>query len=288
MPSGSGRKKGNGGRRDGLRTATERRGLVEGRNPVMEALRAGRHLDRILVARGRRHGSLREIVALARGQGIPVQEIDPGRLDAISLTGTHQGIIALGAARGYARLEDILALARQRREDPLLLLLNGVEDPGNLGSLIRSAEGAGAHGVVIPQRRAAGLTAAVGRSSAGAVEYVPVTRVTNMARAVETLKRQGLWVAGADREGPLPYYEADLGGPLAVLVGGEGKGLSCFLRERCDFLVRIPLYGRMSSLNAAVAGAVILFEARRQREAGRRAAGTAGDGATSIKGSTRT
>lgn len=239
---------------------------IIGRNPVLEALRAGRPVHKLLIARGATEGSIRQIRAMAREQGIPVQEVDRARLDALTGGQAHQGVMAQVAAQAYAALEDILERARAAGEDPLVLVLDRIEDPQNLGSLLRSCDAAGVHGVIIPERRAAGVTPVVAKVSAGAVEYVPVARVTNLARTLEDLKVAGLWVCGADQDGAELYHRARLTGPLAVVVGGEGQGLGRLVAERCDFRVRIPMRGKVNSLNAAVAGAILLYEVRRQRD----------------------
>lgn len=241
---------------------------IEGRHPVREALAGGRAIRKLLVARTAR-GALADILTLARGRQVPVQEVDPRWLDRIAHGVAHQGVIALAAARPTVGLDDLLARARARGEAPLLVLLDGIQDPQNVGAIIRVAEGAGAHGVVLPARRASGLTAAVARASAGAIEHLPVAQVTNLARAIAGLKRENLWVAGADPAGE-DLYAADLAPPLAVVIGGEGRGLSRLVREACDRLVRIPLAGRVASLNAATAAAVVLFEIRRRLARGSR------------------
>ena len=238
---------------------------IEGRNPVLEALRAGRPLNKLMVARGAVEGSIRAILALAREQGVLVQEVDRVRLDAMAQSHAHQGVIALAAPRHYAEPEELLERARQQGEDPLLLVLDGIEDPHNLGSLLRTAECAGAHGAILPERRAVGLTPAALKASAGAAEHLPVARVTNLVQTLEWLKEQGLWIAGADAAGPDLYTEANLKGPLALVIGSEGKGLARLVREHCDYLVRLPLHGRVSSLNASVAGGILLYEVVRQR-----------------------
>ncbi|MFO7312003.1 MAG: 23S rRNA (guanosine(2251)-2'-O)-methyltransferase RlmB [Bacillota bacterium] len=245
-------------------------GLIAGRNPVREALLAGRPVERLLVAEGAGGASLAEIVRLAAERGIAVQYADRRRLDRLAEGQVHQGVVAIAAPKAYVPLEEILARAQAQGEPPLLLLLDEVQDPHNLGSLLRSADGAGAHGVVIPKRRSAGLTMTVARTSAGAVEYVPVAQVPNLVQAIRTLKERGLWVVGADMAGEQDLWDADLTGPLAVVIGGEDKGLGRLVRESCDFLIRIPMRGRVNSLNAGVAGAVILFEIARQRRGGGR------------------
>lgn len=243
-------------------------GQIEGRNPVLEALRSGRTLNRILVAKGAREGSIREVIALARSQGVIVQEVARERLDAMARGRNHQGVIALAAAHRYYDLDEVLDRAAASGEDGLLLVLDGIEDPQNLGSLLRTADGAGVHGVIIPERRAVGLTETVAKVSAGAVEYVPVARVTNIARTLETLKERGYWVVGTHQDAAQLYYEARLTGPLAVVIGSEGRGMSRLVAEKCDFTVRLPMLGKVTSLNAAVAGAILLYEVRRQRRTG--------------------
>ncbi len=243
---------------------------IEGRNAVLEALRSGRPIGKILVAEGSRPGPLQELRRLARERGVLVQEVERMRLDRMSLTGKHQGVIALALAKEYVTVDDILRVARERQEEPFLLVLDGIEDPHNLGALIRTAEGAGVHGVVVPKRRAAPLTAAVGRASAGALEYMAVAQVPNLARCIEDLKSRGLWVVGADPQGEQVYTDADLTGPIAVVIGSEGKGIHRLVKEKCDFLVTLPMRGRISSLNASVAGSLVMYEIVRQRAGGER------------------
>ena len=235
---------------------------IEGRRPVREALAAGRPIRKLLVARTAR-GAVQEIVGLARGRSVPVQEVDPRWLDRIARTPAHQGVVALAAPRPTVEVDDLLAAARARGEAPLLVLLDGIQDPQNVGAIIRVAEAAGAHGVVLPARRASGLTAAVARASAGAVEHLPVAQVTNLARTVKDLQRLGVWVVGADPAGE-DLYATELAPPLAVVIGSEGRGLGRLVRESCDRLVAIPMSGRVASLNAAAAAAVVLFEIRRR------------------------
>lgn len=236
---------------------------IEGKNAVLEALRAGRPIHKILLLEGAHHPA--EIREKARQLGIPVETVQRERLNRESVTGHHQGVVALVAPRAYVPWEEILELATQRAQDPLLILLDGIEDPQNLGAILRTVETSGAHGVILPKNRAAGLTAAVARASAGAIEYVPVARVTNLARTIEELKERGLWIYGADAQGEKLYWEADFRRPVALVVGSEGRGISRLVKEKCDLLVRIPLQGAVSSLNASVAGALLLYEALRQR-----------------------
>jgi 23S rRNA (guanosine2251-2'-O)-methyltransferase len=238
---------------------------VEGRNPVREALRAGRPIQKILISEEERRGPLGEIVALARERQIPVDEVERVTLDYRSVTNAHQGVIAITAAKAYAELDDVLAEVKAAGKVPLLLLCDGLQDPHNLGALLRTADAVGVQAVVIPARRSVGLTATVAKTSAGAIEHVPVCRVTNMAQTIERLKEHGVWVAGAEMEGGNLLWEADFTGPLAIVVGGEGEGISRLVAERCDFLVHLPMQGMINSLNASVAGSLMLYEVMRQR-----------------------
>ena len=238
---------------------------IEGRNAVTEALRAGTALDKLYIARGETDHTLGRIAAQARKSGEVVVERDRRKLDAMSETHSHQGVIALAAAAGYAPVEDILQAAAGRGEPPLVVICDEITDPHNLGAIIRTAECAGAHGVIIPKRRSAGLTAVVAKTSAGAVSYLPVARVPNIPALLKNLKKRGLWVFGAAAEGAVPLYEADLRVPAAVVIGSEGDGMGRLVRESCDLLVSIPMRGRISSLNASAAAAVLLYEALRQR-----------------------
>ena len=243
----------------------DQEGLIEGRNAVLEALRAGRALDKVYIARGETDKALAHIAGLARERGVSVSDCDRRKLDAMSVTKAHQGVIAVCAVREYASLDDILALAESRGEAPFVVVCDEISDPHNLGAIIRSAECVGAHGVVIPKRRSAGLTAVVGKTSAGAAEHLPVARVANISAALQELKDRGLWVYGAAAEGSSPMWETDLTGPLALVIGSEGEGLGRLVRERCDFLVSIPLRGKVSSLNASTAAAVLMYEVLRQK-----------------------
>lgn len=239
--------------------------LIAGRNPVLEALRAGRPVERLFVAKGATGGAVDEIVSLAKQRRITVQFDDRRRLDRLADGLVHQGVVAIAAPVRYADVAELLARAEARGEDPLLLVLDEVQDPHNLGSLLRSADGAGAHGIIVPKRRSVGLTMTVARTSAGAVEHVPVAQVPNIVHTLTELKQRGVWVAGADMAAEQTLWEADLSGPLAIVIGGEDKGIGRLVRDTCDFLVSIPMYGRINSLNASVAGALLLFEVCRQR-----------------------
>ena len=240
-------------------------GLIEGRNAVIEALRAGTAIDKIYIARGETDAALGHIASTARNKGIVVTEADRRKLDGMSRTKSHQGVIAVAAVREYASVDDILNAAREKGEKPLIVVCDELSDPHNLGAVIRTAECAGAHGVIIPKRRSAGLTAVVAKTSAGAVSYLPVARVPNLTAVLRELKERGLWVYGAAADGGTKLYDADLKGPAAIVIGSEGDGLGRLVREQCDFLVSIPMRGRINSLNAAAAAAVVLYEAVRQR-----------------------
>ncbi len=247
------------------RPETESDGMIEGRNAVTEALRSGTAIDKIYLAKGETDRTLSRIAAEARKAGVVVVEADRRKLDAMSLTHSHQGIIAIAAVRAYATVEDILSIASARGEKPLLVVCDEISDPHNLGAIIRTAECAGAHGVIIPKRRSAGLTAVVAKSSAGAVSYLPVARVPNIPSLLKDLKKQGIWVFGAAAEGTVPLYGADFKNAAAIVIGSEGDGMTRLVRESCDFLVSIPMKGQISSLNASAAAAILLYEAVRQR-----------------------
>lgn len=239
--------------------------LIEGRNAVTEALRAGTPLDKLYVARGETDHTLGRIAAQARKAGVVVVECDRRKLDAMSETHSHQGVIAAAAAQAYASVEDILRRAADRGEPPLVVVCDEISDPHNLGAIIRTAECAGAHGVIIPKRRSAGLTPVVAKTSAGAVSYLPVARVPNIPSLLKDLQKLGLWIFGTAAGGTTSLYDADLRSPAAVVIGSEGDGMGRLVREGCDFLVSIPMKGRISSLNASAAAAILLYEALRQR-----------------------
>ncbi|MCI9647842.1 23S rRNA (guanosine(2251)-2'-O)-methyltransferase RlmB [Oscillibacter sp.] len=250
-------------RRDGL--TAEADGVIEGRNAVIEALRAGTAIDKIYLQKGETDRTLGHVASKARAAGIVVVEADRRKLDAMSRTHAHQGVIALSAVREYAGVEDILRAAADRGEPPLVVVCDEISDPQNLGAIIRTAECAGAHGVIIPKRRSAGLTAIVAKTSAGAVAHVPVARVPNIPALLKDLKKQGVWVFGTAADGDTALYTADLKGPAAIVIGSEGTGMTRLAAENCDFLVSIPMRGKLSSLNASAAAAILLYEAVRQR-----------------------
>ena len=245
--------------------AERRTDLIEGRNAVNEAIRAGREIAKLFVARASNVSALGRTISRAREPGLAVVTVDRRKLDEMSVTGSHQGVIAVAAVTSYASIDDILALAAERGEDPFVVVCDEISDVHNLGAIIRSAECAGAHGVVIPKRRSAGLTAVVDKTSAGAAEYLPVARVANIPAALEELKSRGLWVYGAAAEGSSPMWETDLTGPVCLVIGSEGEGLGRLVREKCDVLVSIPMRGHVSSLNASAAAAVLIYEVLRRR-----------------------
>ena len=240
-------------------------GLIEGRNAVIEALRAGESIDKIYLQKGDTDKTLGHIASKARAAGVVVVEADRRKLDAMSRTHAHQGVIALAAVREYVSVESLLERAAERGEAPLLVICDEISDPHNLGAILRTAECAGAHGLIIPKRRSAGLTAVVAKTSAGAVAHLPVARVPNIPTLLKDLKKQGVWVFGTAADGTTPLYEADLKGPAAIVIGREGSGMTRLAAENCDFLVSIPMRGKLNSLNASAAAAILLYEAVRQR-----------------------
>lgn len=237
---------------------------LEGRNAVLEVLKSGRDIEKIIVQKGNVEGTIRRIVGIAKEKGVVVQEVVKQKLDEMSQTKNHQGVIAIVSEHEYADVEDIINSAESKGEKPFIIILDNITDPHNLGAIIRTAECAGAHGVIIPKRRSVGLIAVVGKTSAGAIEYMPVARVTNIARTIDDLKSRGIWVACADMGGD-DYFDASLDGALALVIGSEGEGVSRLVKEKCDFTVSIPMYGKISSLNASVAAALLMYEAVRQR-----------------------
>lgn len=239
--------------------------IIEGRNPVMEALRSGRTIDKLLVQNGDRHGSIIKILKMAKDARVAVSYVEKAKLDSLSVTKSHQGVIAYVAAKEYVSLKDIVASAHKKGEQPFVVICDEITDPHNLGSIIRTANAAGAHGVVISKHNAVGLNSTVTKTSAGAVEFTPVAKVSSIAQAIETLKKENIWVVGADMDGTETIYEHDFSGGAAIVIGNEGKGISHLVKERCDFIVRIPMLGEISSLNASVAGALMIYEVVRYR-----------------------
>ncbi|KHM51339.1 RNA methyltransferase [Anaerovibrio lipolyticus] len=238
--------------------------MVAGRNAVMEALKGSRSVNKIMVAKGSNEGSIKEIIAVAKEKGVNIMYMERSKIDSMARGIRHQGVLAQVAPVQYVELEDILQIARDKNEPPFILLLDELEDPHNLGALLRTADAAGVHGVLIPKRRSVPLSATVAKTSAGAVEYVPVARIGNMVQTIRRLKDEGLWVAAADMDGT-DYYEADMTGPLLLIVGSEGHGVGRLVKEQCDFVVRIPMMGKINSLNASVAGSILMYEAMKQR-----------------------
>lgn len=240
-------------------------GQLEGRNALQEALKSGRTIDKLFIADGETDRGLQRLAAQAKEAGAVVVPVDRRKLDAMSFTRSHQGVIAIAAAHVYYTIDDILEEAAARGQAPLIVICDELSDPHNLGAILRSAECAGAHGVIIPKRRSVGLTATVAKASAGAVEYMKVARVTNITAAMQELKEKGVWIFGTAAEGSIPMYKADLTGPAAIVIGNEGVGMSQLVRKNCDVTVHIPMQGKISSLNASAAASILLYEAVRQR-----------------------
>ncbi len=247
-----------------MESLTNQESVIEGRNAVIEAYRSGKPIDKLFVLENCQDGPIMTIKREAKKHGTLVKYVTRERLDQMSETGRHQGVIAYAAAYEYAEVEDILAAPRRKGEDPFLILLDGIEDPHNLGAIVRTANLAGAHGVILPKNRAAGLTAAVAKASAGALNYTPVARVTNLAQTIEDLKKEGLWFVCADMDGTL-MYDLNLKGPIGLVIGGEGEGVGRLVREKCDMTAAIPMKGDIDSLNASVAAGVLAYEILRQR-----------------------
>ena len=238
--------------------------VVIGRNAVRELLLGGRDVDKLYITSGEREGSINQLLGIAAERGIPITECDRQKLDSIAKGGRHQGIIAIAAERNYSSIDEILAYAEEKGEPAFVVICDGIEDPHNLGAIIRSAECVGAHGIIIPKRRAVGLTATVAKSSAGALEHMKVAKVTNLSSAIDELKEKGLWIYAADMDGST-YYKTDMKGPMALVLGSEGFGISRLVKEKCDFIVSIPLYGQVNSMNVSCAAAILLAEVARQR-----------------------
>ena len=233
---------------------------------MLEALKANRTINKIFVSKGEKEGSIRQILAVAKQKGIIVTEVERNALDSMSSTKAHQGVIAFVAVKDYVSVDDILLAAKEKGEDPFIIILDEITDPHNLGSIMRTANAVGVHGIIIPKRRAIGLTSTVSKASAGAVEYVPVARVTNINQTIEYLKKNNVWVVGTDATGSRAFYNSDLKGATALVIGSEGTGMSKLVREKCDFVVNIPMQGEISSLNASVAAAIVMYEIKRQRD----------------------
>jgi 23S rRNA (guanosine2251-2'-O)-methyltransferase len=238
--------------------------MIAGKNPVLEALRSGREINKLWIAEGVKKSGVQELIELAKERGVLVQFVPKQKID--KLADNHQGIVASVAAYDYAELDDLFKAAQNKNEDPFFIILDELEDPHNLGSIMRTADAIGAHGIIIPKRRAVGLTAVVAKASTGAIEHVPVVRVTNLAQTVDELKDRGVWIAGTDAKGSQDYRKMDATLPLALIIGSEGKGMSRLLKEKCDFLYHLPMIGHVTSLNASVAASILMYEVYRKRQ----------------------
>lgn len=237
---------------------------IIGKNPVIEALKSERDINKILIAEGSQSGQMQQVIGLAKESNVMVQFVPKKKIDQLS-DGNHQGVIAQVAAYEYAEIEDLFAAAEKKNEAPFFLILDEIEDPHNLGSIMRTADASGAHGIIIPRRRAVGLTATVAKASTGAIEYIPVARVTNLARTIDELKEKGVWIAGTDASAKQDYRQIDGTLPLGLVIGSEGKGMGRLIRDKCDFLLSLPMVGRVTSLNASVAAALLMYEVHRKR-----------------------
>ncbi len=240
---------------------------VEGRNSVLELLESGKDINKIFVARGEKQGSINKIIGKAKDSKVVLVETDKRKLDEMSQTGNHQGVIAIVPPFEYCDVDDILNVAKEKNEDPFVIILDGIEDPHNLGAIIRTAETAGAHGVIIPKRRAVGVNSTVNKSSAGAVEYMKVARVNNITETMNYLKEKGLWIIGTDMDTDKYYYNQNMTGPIAIVIGSEGFGMSRLVKENCDILVKIPMNGKITSLNASVSAGIVMYEIVKQKNA---------------------
>ena len=238
---------------------------IEGRNAVTELLKSDKTVNKLMIQKGERQGSINEIIKLAKNKKIIITEVDKNKLDQLSETKHHQGVIAFISPIEYKELDDIFELAKERNEAPFILIADEIEDPHNLGALIRSAECAGCHGVIIPKRRAVAVTEVVAKTSVGATEYVPIVRVNNINETIRELKDRGVWIVGTDGSAKVTYYDQDMTGSIAIIIGSEGRGMNKLTMENCDFLVKIPMMGKITSLNASVSGGIVLFEALKQR-----------------------
>ena len=238
---------------------------VEGRNSVLELLESGKDINKIFITKGERHGSINKIIAIAKEKGIIIVEKDKRQMDEMAQNQNYQGVIAIVPPFEYCEIEDIIDYAKEKNEEPFVLILDGIEDPHNLGSIIRTAETAGVHGVIIPKRRAAAVNSTVNKTSAGALEHMHIARVTNISDAIQKLKDAGLWICGTDINTEKYYYDQDLTGPLGIVIGNEGSGMSDKVRKNCDFLVKIPMKGKVTSLNASVSTGIVIYEAVEQK-----------------------
>ena len=238
---------------------------IEGRNAVIELLNSGRDINKIFIQNGEKHGSINKIISIAKEKKIIINKVDKIKMDAISETKRHQGVIAIVAPYNYSAVDDIIEYAHSKNEEPFILILDGIEDVHNLGSIIRTAETAGVHGIIIPKRRAASVNATVAKTSAGAIEYMKIARVNNLNDTIKKLKEEGLWIIGTEMNAKTKYYNQDLKGPIAIVIGNEGTGISNLVKKNCDILINIPMKGKINSLNASVSTGIILYEALKQR-----------------------
>ncbi|MBD5639859.1 23S rRNA (guanosine(2251)-2'-O)-methyltransferase RlmB [Clostridium botulinum] len=242
-----------------------REDIIEGRNAVIEALKSNKTIEKVMVAKGDLEGSIKIIISLAKEKGIVINEVDRKKLDSISQTRAHQGVIAFTTPYQYCAVEDIIRYAKQKEEDPFIVILDEIEDPHNFGSILRTAEVCGVHGVIIPKRRNVGVTPTVYKTSAGAVEYMKISKVTNINNVIDKLKEKGIWIYGADMCGNDYCFDVSLSGPIALVIGSEGRGISKLTKSKCDVLVKIPMLGNITSLNASVAGGMLMYEILKQR-----------------------
>lgn len=238
---------------------------VEGRNSVLELLESGKDINKIFVSRGDKQGSINKIIGKARDNKVVIVEVDKKKLDEMSQTGNHQGVIAIVPPFEYCNVEDILEVAKERKEDPFIVILDGIEDPHNLGAIIRTAETAGVHGIIIPKRRACGVNSTVNKTSAGAVEHMKIAKVNNINDTIKYLKEKGLWIIGTDMDTETYYYKQDMTGPVAIIIGSEGFGMNRLVKENCDILIKIPMKGKITSLNASVSAGIVIYETLKQR-----------------------
>ncbi|CDD15868.1 rRNA methylase putative group 3 [Clostridium sp. CAG:798] len=239
---------------------------IEGRNAVLEYLESGKDINKILITKGEKHGSINKIIAIAKERKIIISELERSKLNQIAQTENNQGVIAIVPPYDYCEVEDILEVAKKRQEEAFILILDGIEDPHNLGSIIRTAETAGVHGIIIPKRRACGVNSTVSKVSAGAVQHMKIARVNNINETIKFLKQNDIWICGTDGQAKTYYFQQDFKMPIAIVIGSEGYGMSRLVKENCDFLVKIPMKGKITSLNASVSAGIVMYEATRQRE----------------------
>ncbi len=250
----------------GEKVMNENEYIVEGRNAVLEALRSDREINKVLVQKGEKNGSIIQIISIAKEKKLVITEVEKTKLDTISQTGHHQGVIIYTSPQKYCEVEDILQIAKMRKEDPFIVILDEIEDPYNLGSIIRTCEVLGVHGIIIPKRRSALITSVVEKVSVGATNYLPIARVTNLAQTIDTLKKENVWIVGTDMDAPNVGYDTDLTGGVALVIGSEGRGMGRLIKQKCDVLIKIPMKGNVTSLNAGVSAGICIYEVIRQRD----------------------